>query len=141
MADKTVDEVNARAIIDQWKAMHEVGDRRARSDLDDRHEHHTWANKTGAEAIELYRLRGVGHGTPIDTSSGYGSQAPYMLDVGISSTEHIARNWGLTPSFERRASPEAAAGMFDEKTEADREVTNNFQGVIESALRSAGLMK
>lgn len=140
-ADKTVDERNARAIIDQWKAIHELGDRPARSDVVDGQEHHVWTNKTGADAIELYRIGGMGHGTPIDTSSGYGSQAPYVLDVGISSTEHIARNWGLTPSFERRASPEDAGGRLDERSQADRRATNNVQDVIESALRSAGLMK
>ncbi|CAN7668307.1 PHB depolymerase family esterase [Rhizobium sp. LjRoot30] len=139
-ADKTVDELNARAIIDQWKAIHEVADRPSRSDVVDGQEHHAWTSRTDADAIELYRIGGMGHGTPIDTSSGYGSQAPYMLDVGISSTEHIARTWGLTPSFERRANPEAAGERLS-GAKSDRKITNNVQDVIESALRSAGLMK
>ncbi len=139
--DKTVDEINAQAIIDQWKAIHEVIDRPSRFDVIDGHEHHVWTDKTGSDAIELYRIGGMGHGTPIDTSSGYGSQAPYMLDVGISSTEHIARNWGLTPSFERHAHPEAARERPTGGAKSDRKITNNVQDVIESALRSAGLMK
>ncbi|MBB3464528.1 PHB depolymerase family esterase [Rhizobium sp. BK377] len=141
-ADKTVDELNARAIIEQWKVVHEVADRPARSDAIDGYERHTWTNKTGADAIELHRIGGMGHGTPIDTSSGYGSQAPYMLDVGISSTEHIARSWGLTPSFERRARPDARAATSNERRSDDRkEATSYVQDVIESALRSAGLMR
>ncbi|XAZ26221.1 PHB depolymerase family esterase (plasmid) [Sinorhizobium sp. B11] len=138
-ADKTVHELNARAIIDQWKAMHQVGNQPARSDVVDGQEHHVWTNKAGADVIELYRIGGMGHGTPIETSSGYGSLAPYMLDVGISSSEHIARNWGLTPSFERRANPAAGERLAGAKS--DRKITNNVQNVIESALRSAGLMK
>jgi len=141
-ADKTVDESNARAIIEQWKVMHEVGDRPARSDAIDGHERYTWTNRAGAAAIELHRIGGMGHGTAIDTSSGYGSQAPYMLDVGISSTEHIARGWGLTPSFERRVQPDARPTASNETGSDDRkEVTNYVQGVIENALRSAGLMR
>lgn len=139
-ADKTVDELNAEAIVDQWKAIHEVTDRPSRSDVVDGREHHAWTSRAGADAIELYRIGGMGHGTPIDTSSGYGSQAPYMLDVGISSTEHIARNWGLTPSFERRANPEALGERLT-GAKSDRKITNNVQDVVESALRSAGLMK
>ncbi len=141
-ADKTVDESNARAIIEQWKAMHEVADRPARSDAMDGHEHHIWTNGAGADVIELHRIGGMGHGTPIDTSSGYGSQAPYMLNVGVSSTEHIARSWGLTPSFERRVQPDARATTSNETGSDDRkDVTNYVQDVIESALRSAGLMR
>lgn len=141
-ADKTVDELNARAIIEQWKAIHEVGDRPARSDAMDGHEHHIWTNRAGADAIELHRIGGMGHGTPIDTSSGYGVQAPYMLDVGVSSTEHIARSWGLTPSFERRVQLDARATTSNETRSDDRkDVTNYVQDVIESALRSAGLIR
>jgi poly(hydroxyalkanoate) depolymerase family esterase len=141
-ADKTVDELNARAIIEQWKVMHEVSDRPVRSDAIDGQEQYTWTDKTGADVIQLHRIGGMGHGTPIDTSSGYGSKAPYMLDVGISSTEHIARSWGLTPSFERRVQPDARATTSKETGSDDRkEVTNYVQDVIENALRSAGLMR
>lgn len=141
-ADKTVDELNARAIIEQWKVMQEVADRPARSDAIDGHEHYTWTNRAGADAIELHRIGGMGHGTPIDTSSGCGSQAPYMLDVGISSTEHIARSWGLMPSFERRVQPDARPTASNETVSDDRkEVANYVQDVIENALRSAGLMR
>ncbi|WP_454854419.1 extracellular catalytic domain type 1 short-chain-length polyhydroxyalkanoate depolymerase [Rhizobium binxianense] len=140
-ADRTVDEFNARAIVDQWKAVHGVGDRLARSDVVNGHEHHTWTNEAGVDAIELYRIGGMGHGTPIDALSGYGIESPYMLDVGISSTELIARNWGLTPSFERRAKPDRATHTPIHKSKDERKNLNNIQDVIESALRSAGLMK
>lgn len=140
-ADRTVDELNARAIVDQWKAVHEVSGRPAQSDVIDGQEHHTWTNKAGLDAIELYRIGGMGHGTPIDSLSGYGSQSPYMLDVGISSTEIIARKWGLIASFERRAKPDRAIATIIQTPKDGRTDSNNIQDVIESALRSAGLMK
>lgn len=140
-ADKTVDIVNAQAIVDQWKAVHGVGDQPARSEVVDGQAHLTWKNREGADVIELYRIGGMGHGTPIDASGGYGSPASYMLDVGISSTEHIARSWGLTPSFERRKKDGFGAGIPDQEPSTGPKVTNHIQDVIENALRSAGLMK
>lgn len=140
-ADRTVDELNARAIVDQWKAVHGVSGRPDRSDVVVGHEHHAWTNEAGIDAIELYRIGGMGHGTPIDSLSGYGSQRPYMLNVGISSTEIIARNWGLIASFERRAKPDRATATTIQKPKDARTNSNSIQDVIESALRSAGLMK
>jgi poly(3-hydroxybutyrate) depolymerase len=43
----------------------------------------------------------MGHGVPVhpggggDAEARGGTAAPFMLDVGISSTWHIARFWGL----------------------------------------------
>ena len=49
--------------------------------------------------IEEYSITGMGHGTPIATKppTNYGAAAPFMLDVGISSTFHIARSWNSCP--------------------------------------------
>lgn len=140
-ADRTVDDRNARAIIDQWKAVHGIADQPAQADVVDGNERSAWKSNQGADAVELYRIGGMGHGTPIDASSGYGAPGPYMLDVGVSSTEHIARGWGLTPSFELRAKPQFAAEAVDQEPTGSPKVTNHIQDVIESALRSAGLMK
>ena len=55
-----------------------------------------------AEAVvEAYIIPGMGHGVPVHPGEGDaedlgGAVAPFMLDVGISSTWHIARFWGLT---------------------------------------------
>ena len=48
--------------------------------------------------IEEYIIGGMGHGTPIRAGGedGLGEEGKYMLEVGISSTRHIARFWGLT---------------------------------------------
>jgi len=48
--------------------------------------------------IEKYSIRKIGHGTPISAAGdkGLGQEGKYMLEVGISSTRHIAVFWGLT---------------------------------------------
>jgi poly(3-hydroxybutyrate) depolymerase len=42
----------------------------------------------------------MGHGTPISAGGdeGLGEEGDYMLEVGVSSTRHIADFWGLTES-------------------------------------------
>ncbi len=48
--------------------------------------------------IEEYIIKGMGHGTPIMAGGdeGLGEEDKFMLEVGISSTRHIAHFWGLT---------------------------------------------
>ena len=97
----------------------------------------TLKNASGRDVIEHYRIIGMGHGTPIDATTGYCRPGAHMLNAGISSTVHIARAWGLTPSFarqERSAMPKAAQHTQPSKPDS-------IQEVIEGALRAAGLMK
>ncbi|MBN9033396.1 MAG: PHB depolymerase family esterase [Rhizobiales bacterium] len=143
-SDNTVVPKNAAATVAQWRGVHVVPDRPSAIETFDRYSRSVWRDNCGIEAIELYTIDGMGHGTPVDASSGYGGSAPFMLDVGVSSTVEIARNWGLAASFERRE-PERAT------TSAERSITPptpmsgsadiDVQSVIENALRSAGLMK
>jgi len=132
-----VDDANGRAIVDQWKGVHRVTE--PVSDVAAGREHLIWKDSSGRDAIELYRISGMGHGTPLDVSSGYGESGTYMLDIGISSTETIARNWGLTPSFERRQKQKSSAAAQIAQHDVG---TSDFVGTtIENALSSAGLMK
>jgi len=87
-ADRTIDIANSQAIIDQWRGVHRVDD--PASDLIKGHEHLVWKDESGRDAIEFYRIAGMGHGTPLNVESGYGSSGAYMLNVGISSTEVMA---------------------------------------------------
>ncbi|ODS57891.1 MAG: hypothetical protein ABS40_03080 [Agrobacterium sp. SCN 61-19] len=64
-----------------------------------------------------------------------------MLDAGISSTVHIARAWGLTPSFERREAPAASEAPGAPSQPGQPQTPQGIQEVIEDALRAAGLMK
>ena len=94
-ADHTVVPSNMAAIIGQWRDVHQVGEMPTRSDLTDGFPHRVWCDVGGRMLIEEYSITGMGHGTPIATKppNNYGAGAPFMLDVGISSTFHIARSW------------------------------------------------
>jgi hypothetical protein len=103
----------------------------------------------------------MGHGTPLKTSGddGLGKAEPFMLDVGISSTRHIAGFWELTrPEVRRKAKAETVSGAAlqpfapKEKPRAvrvdptpepanARATVRGISKVIEDALRAAGLMR
>ncbi|MCD7109330.1 PHB depolymerase family esterase [Rhizobium sp. DKSPLA3] len=143
-ADTTVADANAGALIDQWRGALGVVERPERVETVDGQERHIWVDKTGREVLDLFLVHGMGHGTPLDPQSGYGEAAPYMLDVGIASTVHIARNWGIIPSFEKKARPAVSAGTGASAATPGRPENvkpESVKDVIENALRAAGLMK
>ncbi|MDB5415938.1 MAG: hypothetical protein JWR10_4273 [Rubritepida sp.] len=136
-ADNTVSPSNGEAILDQWRGLHGVGLRPARSEVVDGYPHEVWCNRQGRPVIERYTITGMSHGTPLDVTNGDGVSGAYMLDVGISSTRHIARFWGLAPAGTSapRRKPAAAA------PEPVAEPVGPITQVIETALRRAGLMR
>lgn len=140
-SDNTVVEANSRAIIDQWRGVHGAETGSSATQLEDGHALESWKDASGQDAIEHYRIAGMGHGTPVDAASGYGQPAPYMLDVGLSSTVHIARGWGLNPSFERKEPVAASDRPVARPHQAGSPKSEGIQSVIEEALRAAGLMK
>lgn len=142
--DRTVAPENGPAITTQWQAAHGLEGSRARIEREENYTRTSWTNAEGASVLEYLEISGMGHGAPIDSSDGYGRSAPYILDVGISSTVHSARSWGLTPSFEKRSQRSinetqghaAAAGAAMPHDDG-----SGIQKIITDALRSAGLMR
>src|SRR5260221_12564209 len=58
-----------------------------------------WVNDTGDELIESYSIPDMAHGTPLatgDADEQCGTAGPFLLEVGISSSYHIAKFFGLT---------------------------------------------
>lgn len=96
--DHTVDSSNADAIVRQWQGLHHVEGPPTRTDVVDGYPRQVWCDASGREVIEEYNITEMGHGTPLETggAQGYGNSGDYMLEVGISSTRHIADFWGLT---------------------------------------------
>ena len=146
-ADRTVSQVNADAIIGQWRDLHGVADAPDREDRVDGFPHRAWLDEDGRVAIEEYRITGMGHGTPLATGGedGVGAAIPHMLDVGISSTRHIAAGWGLLdtaarPAEARRAPPPPPRGE-PRATLTQPAPAHGIQATIEAALRTAGLMR
>ena len=142
--DQTVVPANAMAIAEQWRGVHETQNPPGTTWIDG-HKRMVWTDVHGRDAIELVEVAGMGHGTPIDVASGYGRAGPYMLDVGLSSTQHIARSWGLIASFEKRVDPNTNARNQScapvQPSSAMPSYGGSIQQTIDNALRAAGLKK
>ncbi|MEP7453407.1 PHB depolymerase family esterase [Phyllobacterium sp. SB3] len=140
--DTTVDPVNMEAIIGQWGSLHGL-DRPALKSTLDGHQVRKWQNTAGETVLEAYTIAGMGHGTPIksDGENALGSARPFMLDVGISSTWQIASSWHL---LDQRKISRSAKDALDRETAAAKSTGKNLEAIrqgIESALKSAGLMR
>lgn len=108
-ADSTVKPVNADEIIKQWTDVHDLAPHHSHEHVVDGHLRRVWHGPKGEEIIESYTVTGMGHGVPVDPGDQdhqCGRAGPFIIDVGISSTYHIARSWGLTET--KRVKPAAA---------------------------------
>ncbi|PIL22239.1 LpqC, poly [Puniceibacterium antarcticum] len=111
-SDATVDNSNASSIVRQWQKIHKVEGPPTRVEMVDGYPREVWCDADGRVVIEQYIIGKMGHGTPISAkgAEGLGEEGKYMLEVGISSTRHIADFWGLTRSGEaNRSEPKTAA--------------------------------
>lgn len=147
-ADAVVVPRNADAILGQWQAVHGLPTMPAITGVTDGATHRIWRDGSGRTCLEDYRIEGMGHGTPLATngSRGCGTPAAHMLDVGISSTWHIARGWGLLDTDAERITPASAmAPQAVSRSGAAASPTPSasplIQSTIEQALRVAGLMR
>ena len=95
---RTVAASNAAALLSQWTNVHGVSEEVFTQTALAGHRRRAWSNSKGDTVIELYLIDGGGHGTPVrrtKAQAAAGGAGPYMLDVGLSSTLHLARSWGL----------------------------------------------
>jgi len=161
-ADRTVSPANAAALVTQWRGVHGLRAQPSASELVDGQQRRVWRDADGRDLIEEYSIAGMGHGTPI-AGDGIGRPGPYMLAAGISSTQRIARFWGLAAGGAEKARPDAktpaaplpvqepamAAGPARPEPEplrvtdwsATPPAATGVRKIIEDALRSAGLMR
>jgi hypothetical protein len=78
------------------------------------HTRRVWSDANGEALIEAFSISGMAHGVPLATTTSgerCGAAGAFFLDVGISSTHHIARFWRLHESLvemPRAAEPMAA---------------------------------
>jgi poly(hydroxyalkanoate) depolymerase family esterase len=96
--DRTVAASNAAALLSQWTNVHGVSEEVFTQTLLAGHCRRTWSNRNGETAVELYIIKGMGHGTPVrrtKAQAAAGGAGPFMLDVGISSSLQLAKSWGL----------------------------------------------
>jgi feruloyl esterase len=167
-ADPVVKPKNADEIIKQWTDVHGLDLAPTSTERVDGYPRQVWRNPAGQSVIESYTIPAMAHGTPLATGPSdehVGVSGDFLLDVGISSSYHIAKFWGLTghpravpirrsesasivPAAPRQhpatAGTSSAAGdpLGDApKPTSPRPRLIDVQAVITHALKAAGLMK
>jgi feruloyl esterase len=162
-ADPMVKRENADQIVKQWTDVHGLDGQPTLTETVDGYPRQVWRNRSGIDLVESYTIPKMAHGTPLaagDSHDQCGVPGAFLLDVGISSSYHIAKFWGLTghprpaasrPSPARKPvrpnrpqSHEAAATAArkpPEQTEPLHAGGVDVQTVIAKALKAAGLWK
>src|SRR5262249_8410562 len=152
--------------VKQWSDVHGVGVHPRIEHTIERHLRRVWHTEADEDVIEAVSITGMGHGVPLALRGvGHcGNAGPFHFDVGISSSYHILRFWGLADSkvvAEREAAiwartlPEeaqnyeipalAARENASTGNERDERAPPSWQRhdprpVIEAALKAAGLL-
>ena len=93
--------------------MHGVSDSPSYQELIGSHTRRIWSDANGKARVEAFLISGMAHGVPLATTprgQSCGAAGAFFLDVGISSTHHIARFWRLHESLVEmpRAAPVSA---------------------------------
>jgi hypothetical protein len=111
-SDPIVKPSNGEDIIRQWTNLHGLSDSPSHQELIGSHTRRVWSDPNDNALIEAFTINGMAHGVPLATTMGgerCGTAGAFFLDVGISSTHHIARFWRLHESLVEM--PRAAAPM------------------------------
>ena len=164
-ADTTVIPSNAIEILKQWTEVHGLPLAPSVKTRIDGFPREVWINEAGDELIEAYTINDMAHGTPLATGEAEGAcgaPGPFLLPVGISSSYHIAKFFGIAvprAAAERNivklspAPPHFATGepvLEGEVLDKDDEPIwkqepmpplPDIGAVINKALRAAGLLK
>jgi poly(hydroxyalkanoate) depolymerase family esterase len=98
-SDPVVKPENAEEIVKQWIDVHGLAAEPALTETVDGYPRRVWRNRAGDNVIECYTIHSMPHGTPLATGDSHeccGVSGAFLLEVGISSSYHIAKFWGLT---------------------------------------------
>jgi feruloyl esterase len=97
-ADPIVKPSNAEDIVRQWANVHGLSGGPSHEQTINGHIRRIWNDASGNAIIEAFSIMDMRHGVPLATGNGdesCGASGPFFLNVGIASTNHIARFWGL----------------------------------------------
>src|SRR2546427_13046013 len=109
-SDPIVKPFKGEDIIRQWTNVHGLSDSPSYQESIGSHTRRVWNDASCKALIEAFTISGMAHGVPLATTTGgesCGAAGAFFLDVGISSTHHIARFWRLHESLVEM--PRAAA--------------------------------
>jgi feruloyl esterase len=110
--DPIVKPSNGEDIIRQWTNVHGLSESPSYQELIGSHTRRIWSDAKDNVLIEAFSISGMAHGAPLATATGgesCGAAGAFFLDVGISSTHHVARFWSLHESLVEM--PRAATPM------------------------------
>jgi poly(hydroxyalkanoate) depolymerase family esterase len=112
--DPIVKPSNGDDIIRQWTNVHGLSESPSHEEFSQGCTRRVWRDANGKAVVEAFSISGMAHGVPLATTAkeSCGSAGAFFLDVGISSTHHIARFWRLHESLveiSRPAAPVSAA--------------------------------
>lgn len=151
-ADRTVNAHNGTATAAQWRGVHGLVDAGATVEESATYRRTLWQAGDSGGRVEHVEVKGMGHGTPIATSGieAVGYAAPFVLDVGLSSSSQLLEFWGIAaaasvakshplPIPVRRLEPIGAPGLRQAANSSPRE--QGVEKIINDALRAAGLLK
>jgi poly(hydroxyalkanoate) depolymerase family esterase len=105
-ADATVIPSNASESVKQWTDVHRLPLAPSAQGMVDGYPRQVWVDAAGDELIESYTITNMAHGTPLATGAAdeeCGAAGPFLLEVGISSSYHIAKFFDLTAAGPRHA--------------------------------------
>jgi len=164
-ADKTVIPSNAQEILKQWTEVHGLPLSSSVTTRVDGFPREVWINEVGDELIEAYTITNMAHGTPLaigEAEGACGTPGPFLLAVGISSSYHIAKFFGIAaarapvernivelspaPHRIKGAEPVLEGEILDKDDEPIRQQTPTpplpeIGAIINNALRAAGLIR
>ena len=132
-ADATVVPGNADELVKQWTNLHGLPPDAPSVSAGPGVRHRRWT-KGGNVVVEDVRLAGVAHGTPVAGTPSVGPQT-YMLDVGVPSSEHIARFFGLIPG----AAPIEMRRRANARPSRSGTIGIKPSDYVEKVLRAVGL--
>jgi feruloyl esterase len=153
---------NALEILKQWTEVHGLPLSPSVKTQVDGFPRQVWTNKAGDELIEAYSIPNMAHGAPLEigeAEGACGAPGPFLLPVGISSSYHIAKFFGiavartseramtqLSPAADHPSDPVLEGEVLDkdDKRGWRQEPVPplpDIEAVINRALRAAGLMK
>ena len=97
-SDTIVNPSNMEDALKQWIDVHGVSVHPRIEHKVEGHSRRVWRTEADDDAIEAITIKSMGHGVPLATGSGperCGNAGPFHFDVGLSSSHHIVRFWGL----------------------------------------------
>lgn len=97
--DNVVKPINAGELVKQWTNVHGIGAEVPAEDHIGTVTRRIWRDTAGRDCVTEYSVPGLAHGAPVDDRD---PPAPFFLPAGVSSTRHIADDWGLTKPIKSR---------------------------------------